>query len=205
PPTANNATLETNGFELAVEWKNKIGSDISYTLRATIADNVSRVTQYNNPTKTLSTWYKGAVLGEIWGLQSLGIYQSDSEAENGPDQSLFYPRWGAVDIHYRDLDQDNVITRGSFTADDSGDYSVIGNQNPRFLTGFMAGFEWKGFDLNMFWQGVLKRDYAFNGDVDMAFFGFLGQQWWGMNMWEKGNNSTLDYWRPGNETNDLGP
>src|SRR5690606_32397413 len=65
PPTANNATLETNGFELAVEWKNKIGSDISYTLRATIADNVSRVTQYNNPTKTLSTWYKGAVLGEI--------------------------------------------------------------------------------------------------------------------------------------------
>lgn len=205
PPRANNATLQTNGIEIALGWQSTIGSELSYSIRATLADNVSKVTKYNNPTKSLNTWYEGQILGEIWGLQSVGIYQTDAEAENGPDQSLFYPRWGAGDIHYRDLDGDNIITRGTWTADNSGDYSVIGNQSPRFLTGLMAGVQWKGFDVSMFWQGILKRDYAFNGDVDMTFFGFLGQQWWGMNMWEKGNHTTLDYWRPSNETNALGP
>ncbi len=204
PPRANNATLQTKGFELVFNWKDKIGSNLSYNLRATIADNVSTVKEYNNPTKSLSTWYEGAVLGEIWGLQTVGIYQTDEEANNGPDQSLFYPRWGAGDIHYKDIDNDNEITRGDWTADDSGDYSVIGNKNPRFLTGLSAGLNWKGFDFTMLWQGVLKRDYAFNGNVDMTFFGFLGHQWWGMNMWEKGDDTTLDYWRPENETNMLG-
>lgn len=205
PPRANNATLQTRGIEIAVGWKSTIGSELSYSVRATLADNVSTVTKYNNPTKSLNTWYEGHVLGEIWGLQTAGIYQTDVEAENGPDQSLFYPRWGAGDIHYRDMDGDNVITRGTWTADDAGDYSIIGNTSPRFLTGLMAGLEWKGFDVSMFWQGILKRDYAFDGNVDMTFFGFLGQQWWGMNMWEKGNNTTLDYWRPADETNLLGP
>jgi TonB-linked SusC/RagA family outer membrane protein len=205
PPRSNNATLKTNGFEIVIDWKDKIGSDLSYNIKATLSDNVSTVEKYNNPTKTLSTWYEGQTLGEIWGLRTAGIYQSDSEAENGPDQSLFYPRWGAGDIHYKDIDGDNEITRGDWTADDSGDYSVIGNENPRFLSGLTLGIKWKGFDFNMFWQGVLKRDYAFDGNYDMTFFGFSGHAWWNMNTWYKGDDSTLDYWRSEDEANMLGP
>ncbi len=200
PPRANNATLQTRGFELAIWWRDNVGTDLSYNVRATLADNVSTVTEYNNPTKTLSTWYEGAELGEIWGLTTDGIYQSDTDAANGPNQSLFWPTWGAGDIHYEDSDGDGVITRGTWTADDAGDYSVIGNNMPRFLFGLSAGLQWKGFDFNMFWQGVLKRDYAFSGG-DMSFFGFNGHQWWGMNVWEQ----TVDYWRPADETNRLGP
>ncbi|MCG8311217.1 MAG: SusC/RagA family TonB-linked outer membrane protein [Cytophagales bacterium] len=199
PPT-NNATLKTNGFELVLTWQDELGDNFTYNVRGILADNVSEVTEYNNPTKTLSTWYEGARTGEIWGLQTAGIYQSDDEAEAGPDQTLFYPIWGAGDIHYRDIDGDNVITRGTWTADDSGDYSIIGNNSPRFTYGLSAGASWKGFDFSMFWQGVAKRDYAFNSG-DMMFYGFNGHQWWGMNVWEE----TVDYWRPANETNALGP
>jgi hypothetical protein len=170
----------------------------------TLADNVSTVTEYNNPTKTLSTWYEGSRLGEIWGLNSVGLYQSDSEAAEGPDQSLFYPRWGAGDIHYEDMDGDGIITRGDWTADNSGDYQIIGNNTPRFLYGITIGARWKGFDLNMFWQGVGKRDFAFT-QYHMTFFGFQGHQWWGMNIFENGNDSNLDYWRPADESNLLGP
>jgi len=204
PPKSNNATLKTQGFELLIEWKDFIGNDISYNIRATLADNISTVTEYNNPTKTLSTWYEGAKLGEIWGLKTAGIYQTDAEAAAGPDQTLFWPTWGAGDIHYQDIDGDNKITRGTYTADNSGDYSVIGNNTPRYLFGLSGGMEWKGFDFSMFWQGVLKRDYAFS-EGDMTFFGFNGHQWWGMNIFYKGNDSNIDYWRPANETNMLGP
>lgn len=203
-PRTNNATLETRGFELVLSWKDNISTEFSYNIKAYISDNISTVKEYHNPTKTLSTWYEGANLGEIWGLQTVGIYQTDAEANNGPDQSLFYPRWGAGDIQYKDMNGDNKITRGDWTADNSGDYSVIGNNRPRFNSGLSASLTWKSFDFNMFWQGVLKRDYAF-GQNDMTFFGFNGHQWWGMNMFEKGDDSTLDYWRPDNETNVLGP
>jgi hypothetical protein len=75
---------------------------------------------------------------------------------------------------------------------------------PRYLVGLSSGLEWKGFDLNMFWQGVMKRDYAFQAG-DMAFFGFNAQQWWGMNVFYKGKDTDEDYWRPADETNILGP
>ena len=198
-PQSNNASLETRGFELSLIWKDKIGNDFSYSVRATLADNISKVTEYNNPTKTLSTWYEGETIGEIWGLTTAGIYQSDDEAASGPDQSLFYPSWGAGDIHYKDMDGDNVITRGTGTADDSGDYSVIGNNSPRYLYGLSVDANWKGFDFNMFWQGVGKRDYSFEHG-DMMFFGNNGRKWWDMNVWEL----TTDYWRPADETNILG-
>jgi len=203
-PLSNNATLQTRGFELVVAWNDIIGADLSYNVRATLSDNNSTVTEYNNPTKTLSTWYKGARLGDVWGLTSVGINQSDAAAAKGPDQSLFWPTWGAGDIQYKDLDGDKKITRGTYTVDNPGDYSIIANNLPHFVTGFSAGLEWKGFDFNMFWQGVLKRDFAFQAG-DMAFFGFNAQQWWGMNVFYKGNNTNVDYWRPTNETNILGP
>jgi TonB-linked SusC/RagA family outer membrane protein len=199
-PRSNNATLQTRGFEVVLDWEDDINANLTYTLRGTLSDNVSVVKQYNNPTKTLTTWYEGARIGEIWGLQTDGIYQSDADAASGPDQTLFWPTWGAGDIQYKDVDGEGAITRGSWTADDSGDYGIIGNNSPRFLAGLVAGLSWKGFDFSMFWQGILKRDYAFSG-TDMSFFGFNGHQWWGMNMWEQ----TEDYWRPAGETNSLGP
>ncbi|MDE5629553.1 MAG: TonB-dependent receptor [Muribaculaceae bacterium] len=39
-----------------------------------------------------------------------------------------------------------------------GDLKVIGNTQPRFEYGFRIGGAWKGFDLDMFFQGVGKRD-----------------------------------------------
>jgi TonB-linked SusC/RagA family outer membrane protein len=203
-PQSNNATLQTRGFEISVGWQDKIGANLSYNVRATLSDNVSTVTKYNNPTNTLSTWYEGAKLGDVWGLTTAGINQSDADASNGPDQSLFWPTWGAGDIQYKDLDGDKKITRGTYTVDNPGDYSKICNNLPHLVTGLSAGLEWKGFDFNMFWQGVLKREYAFQAG-DMAFFGFNAQQWWGMNVFYKGGDTDVDYWRPANETNILGP
>lgn len=198
-PQKNNASLSTSGFELSLGWKETINPDLSYYARLALADNRSVVTQYNNPTKTLSTWYQGQEIGEIWGLETAGIYQTDEAAEAGPDQTLFFPTWGAGDIQYRDLDGDHKITRGAGTADNPGDFVKIGNNTQRYLIGLTLGGKWKGFDLRIFLQGVGKRDYSFAVD-DMLFWGFNAQQWWNMTVMEQ----HLDYWRPANEANLLG-
>src|SRR5699024_3965392 len=106
-----------------LSWRDNIKNDISYNLGLSFSDNVSEVTEYNNPTNTLSTWYEGQRIGEIWGLETVGIYQNQQEVEQGPDQSLFHPNWGPGDIQYNDLDGDGEITRGQGTSDEPGDYT----------------------------------------------------------------------------------
>src|SRR5699024_9915470 len=114
--------------------------------------------------------------------------------------SLFHPNWGPGDIQYNDLDGDGEITRGQGTSDEPGDYTIIGNDSPRYRIGLNGGLRWKGFDLSMFWQGILKKDYAFSPG-DQVYHGFNGQSWWDMNIWEQ----AVDYWRPADETNLLEP
>src|SRR5690606_20723974 len=81
------------------------------------------------------------------------------------------------------------VNNGKNTLDDHGDLSVIGNSTPRYTYGINGGFNWKGFDFNMFWQGVGKRDYWLNGTI---FYGLLGG--YGSAVWK----NTLDYWTPEN-------
>jgi len=198
-PQKNNASLSTKGWELSLSWKDRVWNDFAYNVRFMISNSTSVVTKYHNPTKTLSTWYEGETVGEIWGLTTDHIMQDDAEADHMPDQSLYFSRWGAGDIMYKDLDGNDTINWGKWTADDHGDYSIIGNSRPRYNYSIIAGFEWKGIDFNMFWQGVGKRDVVF-GPYDNMFFGFRGNMWQSTVM-----KPHLDYWRPADETNELGP
>ena len=53
----------------------------------------------------------------------------------------------------------------------------IGNSTPRFMTGINLDAAYKGWDLQMFWQGVLKRDW-WPGDKNMTFWGVTDGEWW---------------------------
>lgn len=81
------------------------------------------------------------------------------------DQSKLGSQWGAGDIMYRDLNHDGVVDDGAKTVDDHGDLKVIGNSEPRFNFGLHLGADWKGIDVQMFFQGVLKRDLWLSGPM----------------------------------------
>ena len=42
---------------------------------------------------------------------------------------------------------------------DSGDRKIIGNTQPRYNYGINLGFQWVGFDFNIFFQGIGKMDW----------------------------------------------
>ena len=199
PPKENNAKLGTKGFEVSLKWSDRIGSDLRYNIRFTLANSESTVLEYSNPTKYLGNWREGEVLGEIWGLTSAGYFQSDDEVPGWADQSTYYSRWQAGDMKYVDLDGDDKITWGDWTEESHGDYSVIGNNSPKYAYGITGGLTWKGFDLNIFLQGVAKRDIMFSSGTNV-FWGFRG------NMWQNSMyQDHLDYWRPADYEGRLGP
>ena len=67
--------------------------------------------------------------------------------------------WTAGDIMYAEQDGKPGITKGAQTVEDHGDLKVIGNNTPRYHFGLDLNANYKGFDVRLFFQGVMKRDY----------------------------------------------
>jgi hypothetical protein len=198
-PTTNNAKLETKGFELAVGWNDRIGQ-ILYNAKITVGDYQSTILEYVNETGYVHTWYAGKKVGDVWGLTSAGLIQS--EGEEMADQTYYYANWRPGDMKYVDLNGDGVIDPGTNTLDDHGDLSVIANTTPRYQFSITAGLRWKWLDFSMFWQGVGKRSFVPD---------YMSEYYWGHLRYPnsaillKNAEYHLDYWRPADETNFLGP
>ncbi|MBY5959201.1 TonB-dependent receptor [Membranicola marinus] len=190
-PAENNAALETRGWELSARYRGAVGK-VSYRAGFNIGDNKTVVQKYRNPTGILSNWREGEEVGEIWGYTTVGYFKTDDEAENAPDQSLFWSRWGAGDVQYADVNGDGVINNGKNTLEDHGDLKIIGNNRPRYNFGINLGVNFAGFDLSLLFQGIGKRDFLFSRNSNL-FYGFRGSQW--QNSWI---TSALDYWTPEN-------
>jgi len=187
-PKRNEGEIRTRGWELEASWKHRV-NDFSYELRAVVSDYQSVVVSYNNPTNLLSSYYDGQNLGEIWGLESPGWFQSTSDIEDwGIDQSYIYSGdWFPGDAKYIDQNGDGAIDIGDNTYDDHGDLVVLGNQSPRYVYGLNASFRWKGIDVFILLQGIAKRDLYF---TDGSFRGPAAGP-----MHNNVLKGHLDYWR----------
>ncbi|WP_417363501.1 SusC/RagA family TonB-linked outer membrane protein [Galbibacter sp.] len=189
-PQSNNASLETKGFELSANWRDNIG-DFGYNIGFIVSDAVTKVTEYSNPNNLLNTYRVGEELGEIWGFETVGLYQSQAEIDNGPDQSAIWGGdWQPGDVQYVDQNGDNIIDYGDSTLDNPGDRVIIGNSTPRYTYSINGGMNYKGIDFSMFWQGVGKRDLWTGGAYT---YGAVGNQWQ-----SAGLKSHLDHWTEDN-------
>ncbi|MFI3286542.1 MAG: TonB-dependent receptor [Rikenellaceae bacterium] len=188
PPSTNNADLESKGYEIELSWRDMVGSDFKYGVSLTFADDIQTVVSYPNADGSINTWgggsgwYDGKRYGEIWGYETIGIAKSDAEMnahlEAVGGQSALGDSWAAGDIMYADQDGVEGINTGANSVNDHGDLIVIGNTTPRYKYGITVDCAWKGFDFNMFWQGVGKRDYmcGYNGSASsiQQIAGFWG-------------------------------
>ena len=158
-PRQNAADLKTSGWELALTWRDNINDHWNYDVTLALSDWTSEITKYDNPSGALSEYYEGQKLDEIWGYETLGIFQTQNEIDNAPDQSNIGANWRPGDIRYADLNGDGIISPGSNTLDDPGDRRVIGNSTPRGSFGINTGISFKGFRLSAFFQGIMQRDH----------------------------------------------
>lgn len=190
-PRQNAANLKTVGWELSLEWNDRLANGLSYHVKGVLSDYQSTITKFNNPTGLISQYYVGRKMNEIWGYVSNGLFQTEQEANAHANQSYLYGgKWTAGDVRFEDLDGNNKIDIGDNTLANPGDRKIIGNSTPRFAFGITAGLEYKGIDFEMFWQGIGKRDW-FPGSGSAAYWGFT-------NEWQTPLTTSLDYWTPEN-------
>ena len=209
-PRRNFGELTTNGIEFEVSYNHLFSNGLRLSLSGQFTDYKTKVTKYasaNDPSNS-ATYWQGKTLGEIWGYKTDGLFQKEDfvwEGDkikqtilpNGLSKNTMAPgvadqyilesgtfKFGPGDVKFKDLNGDGVIDYGTNTVGDSGDRTVIGNTTPRYQYGFRVGAGWKGFDVDIFFQGVGKRNIWATGN--MVLPGYYGA--------EANFAHTLDYW-----------
>lgn len=177
-PKGNNAELRTDGWELSLQWRDQFnlgGKPFSYSVKGSLWDSRSFVTKFNgNDGKKFGTianlitnmgqpdYYEGMELGEMWGYTVVGLYKDWDDVANSATQNFKQTVNNAVypgQVKFADLDLNGEIEYNGLTLEDHGDLSVIGNSLPRYRFGLNFNASWNGIGLNLFFQGVGKRDW----------------------------------------------
>lgn len=193
-PQTNNTDLLTTGWEAGLRWNDRLESGLGYSVGLNIADSKTTITNYPNASNTVTQYYSGKRMGEIWGFETIGIAKTTEEMTNHLNslpqggQNTLGNNWDAGDIMYKDLNGDGKIDWGSSTLSDHGDMKVIGNTSPRYAFGINLAVNYKGFDFGMFLQGILNKDYYTSDSQD--FWG-AGSNIWDSTVLEE----HLDYFR----------
>ncbi len=147
----NVGTVRNSGVEITLGHRNKIGQ-VNYNVDANMSFISNKLTGLNGGAvvygdRVLSD--QGLPLYTFWGYKYEGVYKTQEEA----DKHLWgYAAEGATnpytagDAIYKDIDGDGKIT--------DADKTKLGNNFPKITYGLNIGADWKGFDIQMFFQGV---------------------------------------------------
>jgi len=190
-PRVNAGNFRARGYELAIDGNFPVSKDLNLYGTLAFTDYKTVFTKWDNPSFSISTAqnYVGKTLGEIWGFQTAGFFASADDVTKSPTQTNLKSgnfSYGAGDIKYADLNGDGKIDGGKVTLQDHGDLKVIGNTQPRYQYSARLGGTWKNFDLDVFIQGVGKRDLWGVGNTILPMYQSLDILY----------ANQLDYWKP---------
>lgn len=177
-PRTNAGSLRSRGWELSLMLRHQFTNDLSLYFNGSISDAKIKVTEWTDDSRLLNTNYTGKTYGDIWGFETEryfteddfnadGSYKKGVASQKGLETSGFV--YGPGDIKFKDQDGNGVIDWGDGTAENHGDLVKIGNSTPRYEYSFHIGGNWKGFDLDLFFQGVGKRKLWTTGAFVMPF------------------------------------
>ena len=99
----------------------------------------------------------GHPIASFFGFVTDGLFQNQQEVEAHAFQN---ENTAPGDIRFRDINEDGIIN--------NEDRDFIGDPTPDFTYGINADFEYKGFDVSLFLQGVQGND-IYNGIVRYDF------------------------------------
>ena len=169
-PWQNIGSLENKGFELTINSTNIINRNFRWLTNLVFSLNRNKVLSLDTETATLERSFQpsstnyvvtktvvGQPIAQFWGYKVIGrfdkptdFYYHDKEGNLKP---VAIPEGNTIDpastwlgdYIFEDINGDGVIN--------NEDCTFIGNPEPKFTFGFGNTFEFKGFDLNIFFSG----------------------------------------------------
>ncbi len=174
-PLINAGKMENRGWELSLNYRKKFG-DFGVDVTGMISDVVNNVTslagnQFLDGGSQRTQ--QGQAINSYFGYQALGYFQDTNQIKGAPVQfgTPFNSTNAGVgpkpgDVRYADISgpagkPDGII--------DAFDRTFIGNNFPRYDYSINVNLTYKNFDLNIFGQGVGKRDNYLTGTGAVPF------------------------------------
>ena len=188
----NAASMSNKGFEIMLGSSHKFtnGIYVSLNINATYAKNkylqiFENATTYNNPNRRVT----GRSMGTQFGYQAIGFFTSaDFNQDGSLKAGIPSQPWGKVypgDIRYADESGSNGKPDGKI---DDNDIVPIGKSYvPEVIYGFSPSISYKGFDLNLMFQGAANRDFIISGAGAWPFYSS-----------SSATVENLNYWTPNN-------
>ena len=162
PAYVNAGDVENKGFEVALSWRDQIGSDFTYHANVNFATNKNEVTRLANNSgyidgqdKALfenSSWISrvevGHPIGYFNGMSYSGVWQNQAQIDAAVAAGKAVLAGAQPgDLIWDDYNKDGMISL-------SEDRHEIGNPHPDVTLGASLGFEWKGFDFGVTGSGA---------------------------------------------------
>ena len=188
----NAGAMQNRGIEFNAGWRETLDSGFRYDITANISCYRNKVTGLPDTIAAKGTFGGNGVksvvghpMGAQVGYVCEGIFRSQEDIDNHALQNGA----GLGRMMWKDLDGDGVITEA--------DQDWIYNPVPDFTYGLNLCFEWKGFDITAFFQGVQGVDIISDLKKETDI-------WAGLNIGflNKGRR-LLDAWSPSNPQSDI--
>jgi len=164
-PFINIGSMRNTGWELGIGWRDRIG-EFSYNAQLNLSDVKNEVINLGGKEYISGSFItrEGIPLNSYFGYQAQGLFQSQAEIDAAP---FHFGNTKPGDIRYADVSgpegkPDNVIN--------AFDRVVLGNSFPRYEYSLNLGGQYKGFDIQVFFQGVGKRDNYMSGTGAQPFY-----------------------------------
>lgn len=164
----NGISMNNKGFEATVSWRDEI-KDFKYDVAFNLSYYKNRVTDLpsdiyytygggNGTNKTIV----GQSFGSWMGYKTDGVFRTQAEVDeynSKYDVQIGEP--GVGRIKYTDINGDNKIN--------TADQTWLGSDSPKLIGGLNLGASYKGFDINLFFNGMI-RDAWNNSKYYTDFF-----------------------------------
>lgn len=191
-PWVNGASMNNQGVEFTVSFKSDPSSEFQWAVSANIGTYKTELTDLpsNVINKYAGDGVHDLILGRspnsAYGLVADGIFKTQEEVDAHADQ----PGKAVGRIRYKDLDGDGVIN-------ETYDRTWIGCYDPDFFGGLNFDFAYKGFDLNLFFEGMFGNDVNSDWKKESDIWLFTNPAW--------KNHATrmLGGWSPDNPNSDI--
>ena len=147
PTNVNDGKFDNRGFELSLRHENRV-HDFYYRISGNVSwarNRILKKTEADNVLPWQSTI--GTSIGAIWGYKSDGLYQTQEDLDTAP---------GGVDVQLGDIKYVDINGDGMINSDDV--VQIARNSRPELMYAFQFDMSWKGFDVNLQFQGSALCD-----------------------------------------------
>ncbi|MBU2916248.1 MULTISPECIES: SusC/RagA family TonB-linked outer membrane protein [Reichenbachiella] len=204
PPYQNVGEVVNKGVEFTGTYRKVVNSDFKFSTTLALASIKNEITDLYGRSPIINgatALVEGSAVHSFYGYENIGLYQIDDfNWQNNNDASIphedraYVLKDGVVsvsnysaqpgDLKFKDQNGDNVVTV-------EDDRKVIGDQYPDLSYSLQLNFNWKGFDMGIFFQGLHGIDGYTSSEIAEPFSGAFSNMgdWW-MDRWTPDNTST---------------